>query len=223
MMTRTSERLRQRGVALVFAMIALLILSMGAVALIRSVDTSTLALGNLGFKQSALASGGRGADAAMDWLAARMGTAALDQDQVANGYYASSLDTLDVTGRSVGSANVLALVDWNKDGCKVNGEDPQPASCLQPSAEITVNGDKVRYIITRMCNQPGSLDAVLNPPLCAVPPVPAQLQSMGMSGGTGYRVTGSESFESYNPYYRVVTRTVGPKGTVSYTETLAHF
>eukprot|EP01136_Pigoraptor_vietnamica_P031754 Opistho-1_new@92711 len=89
-----------RGVALVFALLALVALSLGAVALIRSVDTGVLALGNLSFKQSGLASGSRRADDAMDWLAANMGTVVLDSDQPAQGYYASSLDTLDATART---------------------------------------------------------------------------------------------------------------------------
>ena len=40
---------RQQGVVLIFALIVLLILAIGAVAVLRSVDSSLLSAGNLGF------------------------------------------------------------------------------------------------------------------------------------------------------------------------------
>lgn len=208
----------ERGVALIFALLALVVLSLGAVALIRSVDTSVLALGNLSFKQSGLASGSRRTDDAMDWLAANMGTVLLDDDQPTQGYYASSLDSLDATGRSVRTANVLALVDWDENDCKVDGSTPAFAACINPSPELEINGDKVRYVITRLCSAAGPVDSVN----CAVPPIPAEIQSAGKSA-CGYKPCPNTAYDSYNPYYRVITRTVGPKGTVSFTETLAHF
>ena len=48
--------LKQRGVVLFLTLVALLAMSLAAVALIRSVDTSTLIAGNLAFKQSAMSS-----------------------------------------------------------------------------------------------------------------------------------------------------------------------
>ena len=42
---------RQRGVSLIFALMALAVISLAAVALVRSVDTTSLVIGNLGFKQ----------------------------------------------------------------------------------------------------------------------------------------------------------------------------
>jgi Tfp pilus assembly protein PilX len=60
-MTRTSNFRRaagvraQRGVALFFALIAMVVLSLGAVALIRSVDTTSSVAGNLAFRQATMA------------------------------------------------------------------------------------------------------------------------------------------------------------------------
>jgi len=45
----------QRGVALFFALIAMVVLSLGAVALLRSVDTTTSVAGNLAFRQATMA------------------------------------------------------------------------------------------------------------------------------------------------------------------------
>ena len=50
-------RSRQRGVSLFFALVCLVAIMLAAVALVRSVDTSTLISGNLAFQQSATSSG----------------------------------------------------------------------------------------------------------------------------------------------------------------------
>ena len=59
---------QQRGVVLFLALIALAILSLAAVALIRSVDTNTLIAGNLSFKQAATTSADAGTEAAITML-----------------------------------------------------------------------------------------------------------------------------------------------------------
>lgn len=222
-MRTATRKAAQQGVALIFALLGLVVLTLGAVALIRSVDTSVLALGNLAMKQSALMAGTRRADDAMVWLGNNLTNGVLDRDQAAMGYYASSMDGLDPTGQSVGTAAVLALVDWDGNNCLVNGSNPGPSACLQPSAEVVINGDRARYIITRMCNTEGNQDAVGSTVICAVPPIPATTQSQGANGGGGYKSDGATVIEIYNPYYRVITRTVTAKGTVSFSETLAHF
>lgn len=214
---------RQRGVSMVFALLALVVLTLGSVALVRSVDTNVLALGNLAMKQSALAAGSRQADAAMLWLRGQLASGALDADIPAQGYYASSRDTLDPTGRSVGSASVLTLVDWDGNGCRVNGVVPAALDCLQASPPATINGHEVRHVITRMCNTPGNQDVLGSPVVCGVPPIPVEDLGAYMGGGAGYEDAGKTPAQNYNPYYRVITRTVNAKRTVSFTETLAHF
>ncbi|MDD2893419.1 MAG: hypothetical protein PHF20_05775 [Halothiobacillaceae bacterium] len=69
-MVVSTNRVRQRGVVLFFALVALVAMSLAAVALIRSVDTSTLIAGNLSFKQAATNSGDKGIEAAISWMAA---------------------------------------------------------------------------------------------------------------------------------------------------------
>lgn len=45
----------QQGVSLIFALVALVALMLGALAMVRNVDSGTQLLGNLGFKQDATA------------------------------------------------------------------------------------------------------------------------------------------------------------------------
>ena len=65
-----ATRRAQRGMSMLFALMALVILGLGAVALTRSVDTGTLIMGNLGFKQDTLAASSSGAEQAIAWLQA---------------------------------------------------------------------------------------------------------------------------------------------------------
>jgi Tfp pilus assembly protein PilX len=100
----------QRGLSMLIALIALLILSITAVALVRSIDTGTLIIGNFAFKQDATEAGSRGAERAIAWLASQ---ASLDNDDTANGYYASSLDNFDPTGNNTTQAKQLMLANWD--------------------------------------------------------------------------------------------------------------
>ena len=104
--------MKQRGLSLIFALLALLALSLGAVALVRSVDSGTTVLGNLGFKQETVASTERATQTAIEWLAANATT--LDANNTAVGYYASATDNLDATGQLSSHAGRV-LVDWNGD------------------------------------------------------------------------------------------------------------
>src|SRR5476651_1743452 len=65
---------KQRGVVLFFTLIALVVMSLAAVALIRSVDTSTMIAGNLAFRQSGGSSTDTGIEAAIAWLSATQAT-----------------------------------------------------------------------------------------------------------------------------------------------------
>ncbi len=59
-------RLRsQRGVILIITLIVLVAMTLASIAMVRSVDTSTVIAGNLAFKQSATASGDAGLEAAI--------------------------------------------------------------------------------------------------------------------------------------------------------------
>ena len=88
----------QRGVSLLFALLALAAISLAAVALVRSVDSGSLLIGNLSFKQDATAAADRATDVARAWLMAP------GQNLVADsaggvGYYAASNFVHIDTGR----------------------------------------------------------------------------------------------------------------------------
>lgn len=207
--------LRQRGVVLFIALIALLVMSLAAVALIRSVDTNTMIAGNLALRQSALTSSDRGAETAMDWLEekALANLADLDADNSAEGYYATYFPTVDANGDGVTDDAddrlfAKSLVDNN--GKLDTADDGQ--------------GNKIEYIIQRMClnpappaniadeSEPGYNKCMLGEPELGT-------SSKGVKDATeaGAIVSASQS-----PVYRVTVKVTGPKNTVSYTQTYVY-
>lgn len=202
---------KQRGLSLLFALMALVVLTLAAVALVRSVDTGSLVIGNLGFKQDATSAAGQAAEQAVAWLTANAGSN-LRQDKPDSGYYASSLSALDVTGQASQDSG-RAVVDWKGNNCAGSGG----GVCTKASAEIVLNGgnNRARYVITRLCAVEGDPAAID----CAVPLGSAQTPG-GNRGAVDYNHGRPMPLVSNLQYYRIVVRAQGPRGTVAFTETI---
>lgn len=212
-----ASRGAQRGVSLIYSLLALVALSMAAVALVRSVDGGSLVMGNLGFKQDATLTADQAAEQAIAWLAANAG-ATLHADVPASGYYASSLDALDPTGEGSISAT-RAVVDWAGDNCATYAAGSF-ATCRRASAEIALNaGNRARYVITRLCSVEGNPSSTAVD--CASPLQTAA--SISPNRGEVNYGTGRLSATISAQYYRVIVRAQGPRSTVSFTETILHF
>ncbi len=212
-----SNRKRHRGMSLLFALLALAALSLAGVALVRSVNTSALVIGNLGFKQDATSASSRATEAAITWILTT--AASLDADNPGSGYYASSLDTLDPTGRTTTAANKLGLVNWDSDGCAYAIAGTFAGCTLLPSSPpIEANGNSSRYVIARLCQK---AEAVSGTNTCAKP----ASATVSISPQHGEIKVGKHNPDpvSTSPYYRIIVRTVGARNTVSYTETIVHF
>lgn len=221
-MSRPYPARLQRGVSLLFALLALAAISLAAVALVRSVDSGTQIIGNLGFKQDATAAADRATEVARAWLMASGRDLTIDST-AGVGYYASAQDNLDPTGRLTTSSNPLPVVNWgDADSCACLSTSPATcSSCSRlPSDEISLNGGAVRarYIITRLCPLPG---AVNFGNACAQPPSNA----ISDCQNKGEIRIGTESCPSQAvqvPYYRIIVRTVSGRNTVSFTETMVY-
>jgi Tfp pilus assembly protein PilX len=215
---RISLRRAQRGLSLVFALLTLALLTLGAVALVRSVDSGALVIGNLGFKQDTTAAASLATERALDWLRARAGGTTLDTNgDAGSGYFATSLDNLDVTGKLTTVDTKMAVVDWYGDGnCSYIDADKRSA-CLAPRSETLPDGSTARWVITRMCSVAGAVAAGNT---CTRPRTTA-LSTATERGELrpGGRITAPVQ----SPYFRVLVRTQGPRNTVSFTETIVHF
>lgn len=213
----------QKGVSLLFALLTLVALLLSTLALVRSVDTGALVLGNIGFKQDATAAADQATRQALAWLSAN--TASLNSDASAGGYYASTLELasdgttvqppVDVTGRQQTGSN-RQLIDWDGDTCRYAGS----GTCsVRVSSLDDINGNKVRFVIFRLCSKAGDFtkDASIS---CATP-----LKSS--SGGTTSKEACDYrgcpiSVSGIQPYYRVLVRVQGARNTTSFTETIVH-
>jgi Tfp pilus assembly protein PilX len=201
---------KQRGVVLFFALISLLAIMLAAVALIRSVDTSTMIAGNLAFKQAATVSGDAGTEAAIAWLTTvETANAAknvltdvthpFNIDNAAAGYYATLNPNLSLTATSG------TRIQWTNADSVLLATD--------------TSGNTTSYVIQRMCRNAGvaikDADCLFSGAVQDTNgqniPLPQEICK-----GDGCPVAGQ------TPQIRVTSRTTGPKNTVSYVQAFVY-
>lgn len=193
----------QSGVVLFVALVAMAVMSLAAVALIRSVDTNNIIAGNLSYKQTAAISSSFGIENVSDTLGIK-GLAYGNSNDPGNGYYATC-KTFDTTAtKPCNGENLTNDVSW------VPGTKSRLADGIATgiTGGLDAYGNTIQYIVERMCNQaaaPSSSNCLLAstnldttshrvcPPFCGAPEVLEDL-----------------------PVYRVTVRVIGPKNTVSY-------
>lgn len=188
----------QGGVVLVIALIMLVAMTLAGIALVRSVDTSTMIAGNLAFRQSATYSGDKGVEVAIAWLSTNSGS--LEGDIASSGYYASSQDSMDLTGNKTSSAS--DDLDWTGNAVKTLTADAA--------------GNTVAYVIHRMCDAVGPLDGAT----CATE---QDTQAGSSQGGVRQMTTyqpGAWSTVANRGYYRITVRVAGPRSNTSYVQAI---
>lgn len=194
----TPGGIKQRGVVLFIALIALVVMSLAAVALVRSVDTSTIIAGNLAFKQSATSSADSGFEDAITWLAANS-TAEI---------WTNPAHVLNVTNAGGGYYS-----NFDETGLDITADATWTAGSADGGTDATNNA--IRYIVQRMCR---NANQVVTTTDCLFGP-------SGPGGGgsqkaepTGYLGISS----SGSPMYRVTARVTGPRNTVSYIQAFVY-
>jgi Tfp pilus assembly protein PilX len=223
----TARARGQRGVSLLFALLALVALSLATLALVRSVDTSALLLGNIGFKQDATASADQAARQAINWLT--LNSATLNTDLSANGYYASTQELaadgvtvkppVDATGQQLASTTNRQLIDWDGNNCQSAINGTYNGCTIQTKSAGTINGNTARYVIFRLCSKPGDFtqDTTIS---CAQHSTTSD--SCGAKGAQDYS-NQSLDCSATTAYYRIIVRTQGARNTASFTETIVHY
>ena len=177
---------RQSGIVLLIALIVLVAMSLAGVALVRSVDTTTLISGNMAFRQGVVQEADRGIEAANAALINTIKSNNIS-DSPANNYYAS---------RQAGeSAKGVPLFLQTKSASL-------PAGFTEITNTTTQN--RIRYVIERLCT--GSGVAVLAN--CVM----SNSSGRAADGGT---TNDSNLTPPGGPMYRVTVRVDGPKNTVS--------
>lgn len=203
---------KQKGVVLFIALIALVAMTLAAIALVRSVDTGNVVAGNLAFKQGATLAGDTSTETALAVLVPISATATAYTDNPALGYYATSQDNLDLTGNL--NDETKARVDWYYNGCTGTAQ----SACIVPAPAINVgNGYTASYIIHRLCLSSGDPNSAINS--CAT-----YKAASSTSPNRGEIKYGAGRIEPLpTSYYRITSRITGPRNTVSFIETIVHF
>jgi len=197
-------RARERGAALLIALVVLVALTMAGIAMMRSVDTATLVAGNIGFRQSTINAADQGIQAAYNYIFPRM--AAL-----------SGQTTDDPTNGFTGITPLGEAPDWYltttnagwKNAVSCNGNTTANACNTFGPGGTAVDqaGNNVTYVIHRLCDNTGTL--------------------CGQTQGNPSAATGGVDMSSPNffvpppsQHYRVTVRVNGPRNSVAYVQTL---
>ncbi len=217
----------QRGSVLLFALITLVVLMVATMGLVRSVDTSAMLMGNLGFKQDATATADRAARVAIKWLSDNR--AAINSSVTEQGYYASTQELaadgsakapVDATGKQLYGNNNRQLIDWDDNNCRSAESGTYTECSIKPASAGEINGNKASYVVFRLCSKDGDYnnDSSIH---CAKP---MNTASTAASGRGDLNYAEPTRFTSTSgPYYRIVVRVLGARNTASFTETIVHF
>ena len=153
----------QAGASLLFALITLVALALAATALVRSVDTGAIVLGNLSAKKATTIVADRTTQMAINYLVGKGGEANRFNDEPNMGYYASAKDDYDLTGFG-GTDAARKLVNWDVDGnCAyataggVCDSNTRPRDTIAfETFDTSLRGFEARWLITRLCTTAGS-------------------------------------------------------------------
>jgi len=201
---------KQRGVVLLFAMIALLVMLIGSVALMRSFNASMFSAGNIAFKRDMQSQSERAVDTALSMFRAG-GTLNSAAGRAANNS-ASNYSAVMLAVNLQGIPKVLgtdAFVDPDT-GATVG----VVTNDISPSGQAVT----IRYVIDRQCSVVGD-ESALGAASCklAANPVPAGTSTSNLQGAD--RASLCATCTSASPQgviYRLSIKVAGPRGTQSF-------
>ena len=193
---------QQRGIVLIFALITLVILLIGGVAISRSISGAQFTVGNIGFKRDLANQGERALLKVMEEM---RGTGALasvttrNTDLKAANYKATLLPT---NGQGIPTA-LLSNTEFDSVGVATN--------------DITVSDTlKVRYVIDRVA----TINGTCGPNTCAM------ANQIVFGGGSSEWINSQTNSGSANnpnpsavplqPVYRLTLKVTGPRKTLSF-------
>jgi type IV pilus assembly protein PilX len=196
---------KQRGVVLIVALLVLVALTIASLGLLRSVDTTTAATGNLGFKKDIYRQSNRGVQNALDRLASIRNGLELpfadNKPPGGAGYYATA--TLPVDPRGIPVILVNAAVPTTPGVAPTTGDGI--GQFAVPIGDPSGGGYLFRYTAERLCPLAGA-------------PVPSTndcRQAAGAGQGSTYN-SGPKIQPAGSVYVRLTLRVDGPKNSVSY-------
>jgi len=197
--TRGPSR-RQRGVALLIALIMLTAMMMAGISMFRKLGSGAILAGNLTFTSAAIGSAEQGSEAARTRL---MTSSTTTLQSSAAGYFPASCYTStgnDATPTNCAAAGAAPFdpttFDWDGASTLVAADDGA--------------GNEVRYVIHRMCSMAGSLSRIVGGA--------SQQCSFASTLEVKEHTDQPDPKVTIAPLYRITTRVRGPRDTVAYTQ-----
>lgn len=202
------RRRQQRGTVLLFALVALTILLVSAVALVRSFGTTMVNAGNLAFKRDMTNQAERVWPKVTELMqTGALATAALRANHsIDNNYYAQTLPTVAPRSRGIPEAlfNDTAFAGVGRTSNDIGVDDQQ----------ITI-----RYVIDRLCSATG-LDSALGADRCTLADsgAPVGVSASELQNAQNSSAGGAGALPK-QVVYRISIRVTGPRNTQSFYQT----
>jgi Tfp pilus assembly protein PilX len=207
------SRSNQRGVVLFVALIALVVMSLAALALVRSVDTNSLIAGNIAFKQSATSSADFAIESVTTFISGKLnanpGYLNTSDPAGSTGYYACIADAITNPNAVTATAGCAAnrFFDIKNEASWSNAQSVGTVA----TPDLVAAGMTVSYVIERMCTNESAPTSTT----CMV------VYQSGTGGEMSFDTpicNGAACGVSISSLYRVTARVVGPKNTVNYVQ-----
>lgn len=191
---------RQRGIVMLFGLLALVIMLIGTVALVRSMQSSLTQSGNLGFKRDLTNQGDRALAAV---LAQMQGAGTLVSEATRNSHLPAANYSATMLADNAQGVPLALIQDAAFAAVGVAGND----------IAVADQGITIRYVVDRLCRGTGA--PLADQCVMAGNPVP--------EGGSGseqnsaeFDSAGGGSAVPAQVIYRVSVRVTGPRGTQSF-------
>lgn len=191
---------RQRGLVLFIALIVLVAMTLAGIAIVRSVDTTTVIAGNLAFHESATMGADSAIESAVTWI--NTNKSSLGTTDAASGYVATGLASV-----------------WSPHSDQ-NWRDfwDTTLASTHTFKELATDsaGNTASYFIQRLCINPGaSIDPGQS---CATMPLDDVDQSATLSKKAGSPQLKTEVVAPV--LYRITVRVDGPRNTISFVQAI---
>ena len=188
----------QQGVVLFVALIVLVIMALTGIAMIRQSGTGLSIAGNAGFRQNAVSGADLGTERAVVWIRANITGNVLDNDNTAIGYFS----------------------DWGNADARRKAGDPTAYdwSLSQLAAADDGTGNQVNYVIERLCLNPNASKDAVNQHC-----VQTEVTEGSDKSGTCDNYPKSCPPPPKFVQYRVSSRVLGPRNTVSYIQVMLSY
>lgn len=194
-----NEYVSQRGATLIFVLILLVVMLIGGIALVRSVDTGLVIAGNLAFKRTTTHAADFGIEQARAWLQG-VTPADLENDNPGLGYYA----TRQIAVTDFGGTRP----DTQADDVDWDGDKPAALAKVRSIGQDSA-GNSIAYVIHRMCDSTGAPGTTSNPCESFTPTSSSTSTTRGPAYGSG-ALKGQRAY-----LYRITVRAIGPRNTRS--------